>query len=120
MQHRTGAWSDFSDKWKEHPGVKMEVWPKQDDNDGCFFMEWKDFLNAFDMIDVCYTGGDGLDSVVMQVDEDYGMCGPAVGCTRGLCKYYCMCASCYRLWMAPTGSHNRTHEDAMKFSILGV
>ena len=64
-----GDWSDKSEKWNQYPGVKLECCPKDDDNDGAFFMEWKDFLLYFNQIDVCLTGGDGLDSTSYQVEE---------------------------------------------------
>ena len=42
---------------------------------GCFWMLWEDFLKYYDSIDVIYSGGDGLDSVTIDIKEDFGPLG---------------------------------------------
>jgi hypothetical protein len=116
-----GDWSDTSDKWKQHPLIKLELAPNLGaSDDGMFFMAWVDFLSLFGQIDVCMTGGDGLDSVVYTVEEDWGKCGPTVGCCVGCGKYWCLCGGCYRLWCAPQQRSGRSLEDVSSNPYLPV
>merc|ERR1719420_634783 len=48
----TGRWSDKSDAWAKHPGVKKELLfkPKED---GSFWMTYKEFLHFFGTVSVC-------------------------------------------------------------------
>ena len=107
----TGNWSDKSEKWKQYPLVKAEIWPNLSDNDGCFWMEWCDFLLYYDQIDVVYTGGDGLDSVSIQIQEDCGGFGSCLGGIIGCGKFWCLCSGCYRLWCAPQERQKRSLDD---------
>ena len=48
----SGAWSDKSDEWANHPNVaaELEFTPKAD---GLFWMAWEDFQQTFNQIEVC-------------------------------------------------------------------
>ncbi|ORC84771.1 calpain-like cysteine peptidase [Trypanosoma theileri] len=48
----TGAWSDSSDKWKQHPLVRRACKPTKKD-DGTFWMEWSDIVRFFNSGGVC-------------------------------------------------------------------
>lgn len=116
-----GDWSDTSEKWKQYPMIKMELAPNLEGaDDGTFFMSWPDFLAHYGQIDVCMTGGDGLDSITYHVEEDYGKCGPAVGCLFGCCHFYCLCGGCYRLWCAPQQRSHRSLHDVSSNPYLPV
>ena len=44
-------WCDSSDKWKQHPDVAEKVHWSSDD-DGLFWMCWKDFVRVFDSVEI--------------------------------------------------------------------
>jgi len=44
-------WSDSSLKWKEYSEIAKEV-NFTADNDGKFWIEWSDFLNIFDEVQI--------------------------------------------------------------------
>jgi hypothetical protein len=83
-----GDWSDDSSLWKKHPTIKLEMGQfdffgsKVDNNDGCFYMSWDDFLKHFDMIDVCYIQRD-MSSLKLDIIEEAHVCGAFVGCFIG-------------------------------------
>ena len=52
------------------------------DDDGIFYMSWKDFLNYFDGVDVCCRSRD-FDDIQLDLNEDWGICGPFLGCIFG-------------------------------------
>lgn len=106
-----GAWSDDSPEWKKHPQVKYELWPNIKDNDGCFWMLWEDFIDYYDSIDVIYSGGDGLDSLTIDIKEDFGILGPCCGFVCGTIKYCVCCYGPYKLCCAPQERKGRNLED---------
>jgi calpain-15 len=94
-----GDWGDHSPLWDQHPLVRTEMgkWAKEDGSDGCFYMNWKDFLYHFRQISVCYTKRD-LSRVRLDVIEEFDVCGPTAGCVYGCTKFWCCCSGCYHLW----------------------
>lgn len=92
-------------------GVKTELWPNLADNDGCFWMTWEDFVKYYSSIDVIYAGGDGLDSVNIDIKEEFGILGPCCGFTFGTLKYWACCLGPYKLWCSPQERRGRTLED---------
>jgi len=58
-----GDWSDKSRMWDVYPAVKARLRPRQED-DGCFWMSWKDFSRVWDHVEVCCramrTGNEAL------------------------------------------------------------
>ncbi|CAK9008277.1 unnamed protein product [Durusdinium trenchii] len=48
-----GAWSDESEEWEAFPEIAKAV-GYEDQNDGAFWMEFDDFCNIFDCIQVCH------------------------------------------------------------------
>ena len=53
------------------------------DDDGIFYMSWKDFLRHFDGVDVCCRSRD-FDDIQLDLNEDWGICGPLLGCIFGI------------------------------------
>jgi hypothetical protein len=45
-------------------------------------MDWSDFLEYFDCIDVCFAKRD-MSTLALPVVEECGCCGPACGCAWG-------------------------------------
>ena len=57
-------------------------------------MDWKDFIEHFDDINVCQRSK-GLHDLYIDLQEGDGcftnLCGPTQGCAWGCCKFWCMC-----------------------------
>lgn len=97
-----GAWSDGSEDWKQHPGIKLElqslVSRYQNADDGVFYMSWEDFLKYFCQIDVCMTTNNTMTDLQLNTCEDWGKCGGFLGCVVGCMQYWLCCVGCYKLW----------------------
>jgi hypothetical protein len=103
-----GDWSDNSDLWNKHPGIRLEMGFPSGSNakdDGIFFMSWDDFIQHFDGIDVCYRSRD-MDDIQLDLKEDLGVFGPTIGCIFGCTKYWLCCCGFYHLWCAKSSSKN--------------
>lgn len=100
-----GDWSDASDTWKKNPAVKALIRPKDDPDDGIFWMCYADFLKHFDTVDCCIRET-GMDDLVLDVMEDRGTIGPCLGCVWGCIKYWVCCFGCYKLWFSRKSDKN--------------
>ena len=74
----TGAWSDRSPLWEQHPAVKKELMPNGPVDDGAFWISWDDFSALYSNIDVCDRSVDVTD-LTMNLHEDAGCLGPVYG-----------------------------------------
>ena len=105
----TGDWSDASPLWDQHKKAKLECRGGEVKDDGFFWMEWKDFRQHFQSIDVCHRSR-SLRDVRLDIHEDDGCKGPVLGCVRGCFGYYCLCKGC-RALCCPTyhqhGANNK-------------
>ena len=54
QQEWTGAWSDSSPEWKELSKSDRESFGLTVDTDGEWWMEWKDFVDNFDEVEICH------------------------------------------------------------------
>ena len=90
----TGKWSDGSKEWT--PAVARAFGYTQED-DGTFFMAWDDFCTHFDGIDVCLRTR-GMSEFNLRVRENFGLCGPTIGCLRGSATFLCLCRGLYKMW----------------------
>ncbi|KAG1670199.1 hypothetical protein FOA52_014975 [Chlamydomonas sp. UWO 241] len=86
----TGAWSDNSEKWKEHPKV-AEVLKFKPSDDGSFWMEFSDFVTYFKNLDFCFRTT-GWDDLTIDIHEEHPVCGPTLGCLEGCGTFWCCCA----------------------------
>ena len=77
-----GDWSDKSTKWKEHPDARQSIisilsgreklskyeiidkYLKDDQNDGCFWISYEDFLHFFQTTSVCFAGHDYINAQI--------------------------------------------------------
>jgi calpain-15 len=92
-----GDWSDNSPKWNDNLWIKAQLGQfNEDDDDGCFWMSFEDFIVHFSSVDVCFRRT-GLDDMVLDVKEEMGCVGPAIGCAWGCAKYWCLCQGFYKL-----------------------
>uniref|UniRef100_A0A7S2DAF3 Calpain catalytic domain-containing protein n=1 Tax=Octactis speculum TaxID=3111310 RepID=A0A7S2DAF3_9STRA len=89
-----GDWSDKSDMWSKHNGVKQSVSAfgggNKDVDDGSFWMSWDDFVKYFDVIDVCVRSA-GIYDLRLDSCESKGFCGPFLGCCSGCLYYWLLC-----------------------------
>ena len=93
-----GDWSDTSELWDAHPGVRRSLRPKCSEvDDGTFWMAWVDFRRFFQGVDVCVKTR-GMDDLVLHTHEEYRWCGPFVGCLLGCMWYWLCCCGLYKLW----------------------
>jgi len=83
-----GKWSDRSSDWKQYPDVAKAV-DFKDEDDGSFWMEYGDFVKHFNRVQVCSRTTD--EDLCLDVREDIGFCGPAVGCVSGCLGFWCCC-----------------------------
>lgn len=90
-----GKRSDKDDAWVANPDVARAFGYKEDsdDNDGAFFIAWDDFCKFFDHIDVCLRTR-GMSEFILEINEDFGGCGAAFGCLKGI--FYFMCLYVHR------------------------
>ena len=102
-----GAWSDDSDKWKQHAVVATEikllvggVGVKEDD--GSFWMHFDDFARHFDKVTVCLTHL-GMGNLKIEVNENCGRMGPAFGCLTGFCSFTLGCQGLRKLYCTRSG-----------------
>ena len=103
-----GAWSDGSDEWRKHPSVKTEV-GYEDKDDGSFWMAYEDFAATFTAVEICdrTTKND----LCLDVREDAGACGPALGCVAGCAGFWCLCRGARTVYLGNTTS-NKTERGA--------
>jgi len=95
-----GDWSDKSEKWGQYPLIRAQIWPDtSNDDDGIFWMEWSDFIQHFDSIQVCMKS-QGLHDLAFESHEENGIFGPCIGCFCGCLKYWLLCQGPYKLWCA--------------------
>jgi len=108
-----GSWSNKSSKWNENPAVRKHIEGQYGDQaiaEGAFWMEWTDFLNFFDMLDVCFLDS-SLDEIKLDIHEDLGWGGPCYGLMCGCLNYWCCCQGprilyCNRVCKRDTRQHN--------------
>ena len=108
----TGKWSDGAKEWKDNPTIAQAFHYKQDNNnndDGSFFISWDDFCDHFDSIDVCVRS-QGMSEFNLRVYEDYGLCGPTVGCMLGVGKFLCLCQGLWKMWCGHYGTAAVVHD----------
>lgn len=71
-----GDWSDRSDKWDDH--TKAQVPEYKDEDDGCFWISFKDYDKFFYITTICFFKEGYKDNVVADEltfeKEDFGMC----------------------------------------------
>jgi len=97
-----GAWSDGSKEWDENPIIKLRLRPK-DEDDGCFWMPWDKFYEAgFTQIDICDRTT--KDDLRLDVNEDRGPCGLALGATCGCARFFCLCGGVRQLYFGKRSS----------------
>lgn len=113
-----GKWSDDDDMWNKHPKVAGALRPERDLKDGTFWMEFSDFLQHFDNIDVCdrtvnYSDFH-LDVHENRDDALQYMLGPAKGCVQGCTKFWCFCEGIKTLYFG-----NVPHKHAKKIHKYG-
>jgi len=98
----SGPWSDGSEEWGKHPGVKLElqslVSRYQNADDGVFYISWTDFLKYFCQVDVCMTTSNNMNDLQLDTCEDWGKCGGFLGCVFGCLQYWVCCVGLYKLW----------------------
>ncbi len=100
----TGPWSDSSEEWARYPDVKRALLGASGvADDGAFWMRWEDFLTHFTGVDICHRAT-GLDELAIDLHEEHGCCGPALGCLKGCGTYWCLCAGCRALACASESS----------------
>uniref|UniRef100_A0A7S3QVD7 Calpain catalytic domain-containing protein n=1 Tax=Dunaliella tertiolecta TaxID=3047 RepID=A0A7S3QVD7_DUNTE len=93
-----GAWSDRSPLWRQHPKVARAVDHTAED-DGTFWMEFKDFQKYFKCLDFCMRTT-GWEDLRINIYEDHPCCGPCWGCITGCSKFWCCCLGCRALLCA--------------------
>ena len=57
-----GAWSDGSPEWQYIPDDEKQLLGINFDQDGEFWMSYKDFMNYFDQVEICNLTPDSLES----------------------------------------------------------
>jgi calpain-15 len=102
----TGPWSDIAPEWDRYPSVKKELRGAAaagTKDDGTFWMDWDDFVTEFSQLDVCHRST-GVDDLAIDLHEEEGCMGPALGCVGGCADYWCCCAGCRALCCAVESS----------------
>jgi calpain-15 len=102
----TGPWSDNAPEWDRYPSVKKELRGAAaagTKDDGTFWMDWDDFVTEFSQLDVCHRST-GVDDLAIDLHEEEGCMGPALGCVGGCADYWCCCAGCRALCCAVESS----------------
>ena len=75
----------------------------QDADDGCFWMPWDKFYEAgFQQIDICDRTT--KDDLRLDVNEDRGPCGLALGATCGCARFFCLCGGVRQLYFGKRSS----------------
>jgi len=84
-----GAWSDGDKMWDKHSGAKSDCNYHPDKDDGAFWIEYQDWKDNFDTIQICdrTTKGD----LSLDVREDEGCCGVVKGCCIGAAEFWFCC-----------------------------
>lgn len=110
----TGPWSDGSAEWDNHPKVKALVKPKDDVQDGTFWMAWEDFARVFTSIDICArsTGLRDLHLNAFESDGRARYCGPTLGCLLGCASFWCCLQGCRALYCNQPAEPKTLHVDA--------
>eukprot|EP00945_MAST-04E_sp_MAST-4E-sp1_P004352 g4352.t1 len=114
-----GDWSDHSPLWDKEIKVRLLLRPdRKNDDDGIFWMSFEDFLKYFDGVDVCFRTT-GMSDLSLHVHEEYGNCGPLLGCILGLITYWVCCCGLFKLWCA-RGSDVKIGQSAVHTGKGGV
>lgn len=84
-----------------HPSSQLKF---KDEDDGTFWMEYKDFRDVYTRINVCDR--DTAWDHSLNVREDSGSCGICTGLCLGCMKYWCLCHGLRNLYC----SHQSTDQ----------
>eukprot|EP00928_Gymnodinium_smaydae_P032881 TRINITY_DN23712_c0_g1_i1.p1 TRINITY_DN23712_c0_g1~~TRINITY_DN23712_c0_g1_i1.p1 ORF type:complete len:630 (-),score=121.36 TRINITY_DN23712_c0_g1_i1:84-1973(-) len=85
----TGAWSDGSPEWRDHPYVQRKLGHNSSD-DGLFWMQWEDFVTHWGYVGVVDMTTDIL-SVRPPVYPEGSSLGPLRACVEGCGRFWCCC-----------------------------
>ena len=90
-----GDWSDQSKLWNKHRDIAKKLKFKAED-DGMFWMEYKDFFKIYNVIQVCDRST--IKNLHLNVMEDQGQCGVIKGCCIGCGQFYCCCLGLRKIY----------------------
>ena len=96
-----GAWSDGSKEWDKHPDFAAEL-DYVDEDDGTFWMDWRDFKEKFSRIQICDRNT--KNDICLDVNETMPRIGPMVGCMTGCSKFWCLCQGCRSIYFGKTSN----------------
>jgi len=106
-----GFWADGNSRWFEHPKVREALRPNVAAN-GTFWMEWNDFIDHFDTIDVCDRTVD-YSEFQLEINESDDLlthwAGPTIGCITGCTEYWCLCNGVRTLYFGNESSKYTNH-----------
>merc|ERR1719238_622285 len=103
----TGDWSDKSSLWAAHPWV-AKACAFVDAADGAFWMSYEDFSENFSWVGICDRSIDA-DNLEYKVLGERTHLGPAKGCAKGCCIFWCTCEGYRRIYF-PKKSEKETVE----------
>ena len=66
-------------------------------NDGIFWMPWDEFIDNFNSFDLCAVST-GMETLELNINEDYGTCGICLGVIQGCGSYCLLCKGTRQLW----------------------
>eukprot|EP00457_Paulinella_chromatophora_P002924 gb/GEZN01002929.1/.p1 GENE.gb/GEZN01002929.1/~~gb/GEZN01002929.1/.p1 ORF type:complete len:718 (+),score=79.08 gb/GEZN01002929.1/:133-2286(+) len=107
-----GDWSNSSRRWKENPFVLRRCHNHGviDTNNGCFWMEWSDFIFYFQLLYIAVRRTDGVRELSLKRAEGIrGTCGVVKACVSGCFSFYCACRG-PRALLYPRVSTNTTYQ----------
>ncbi|CAE7764178.1 DEK1 [Symbiodinium pilosum] len=100
-----GAWSDRSPLWSKWPRVKQQLISSEQKNDGSFWMQWEDFVNFWNGVQVvdCETN---IRTVAIPDFDEGSLFGPLRSALWGCLEYWLCCVGVKRLYLGRAGGTN--------------
>lgn len=103
----SGPWSQGSEEWAEHPRLAAKVLRDRETEKGTFWMNFTDFTEHFDQIDLCDRTTGFRDIYLDYHDDTQGCAGPMMGCIKGCTKFWGLCEGCRATTFGHTGAWDR-------------
>lgn len=84
-----GSWSDKSPEWDHFPYVRKKL-GFEGGEDGCFWMQWEDFIRYWGYVGCVDCNRDIL-TLRSPLYVEKQMCGPMKAFCKGCAQYWCLC-----------------------------
>lgn len=103
-----GMWSDNSTQWEKYKSIAEKL-NFVAENDGAFWISFKDFINIFNVVEICDRSS--IKNLHINIHEDEGKYGVCKGCMQGCSTFWCKCRGCKDIYCGRISSHKTVNTE---------